>query len=232
LKKPKPSKAPSETLRDDGEDMPLDVKLGDVLIREIIAEKYPPGSWIREQDLAERFQISRSPVREALRHVARRGFVRMVPWRGAQVVELSAQETRYIFDLLEAVFGVVAKIAAETYPDDKMDELKEIIRHGESLFERPSTRQERTNFTFVLGRTLARWGASRTSYELMVHAGSLALWQHRFMPPDDMETARRQMEIHRVLASAVMARDPRTAEWAARSMVAVTRGDLLARMPS
>lgn len=228
-----PARSPrpdSERLRSDGGDLPLDVKLGDVLIRDIIALRYPPGSWLREQEIAERFQISRSPVREALRHVARRGFVRMVPWRGAQVVELSAQETRYIFDLLESVFGIVARIAAETFPEERFKELWDLMEYGDSLFERESTREERVGFTFDLGQKMARWGGSRTSYELLTYAGSLALWQHRFLPADDLATAKRQLEIHRVLVSAVTARDAQTAEWAARSMVALTRSNLLEQM--
>jgi DNA-binding FadR family transcriptional regulator len=71
--------------------LPLDVEIANRLIREIIGLKLAPGSWLREQEIAARFGVSRSPVREALRHIAKQGFVEMHPWRGAQLVELSGE---------------------------------------------------------------------------------------------------------------------------------------------
>ena len=89
--------------------LPLDVAIANRLIRDIIALRYPPGSWLREQEIAERFGVSRYPVREALRHVTKQGYLEMHPWRGAQLVELSEDTTVHIFDMLEALYGVVAR---------------------------------------------------------------------------------------------------------------------------
>jgi DNA-binding GntR family transcriptional regulator len=208
---------------------PLDVEIGERIIREIIALEHPPGTWLREQELAQRFQVSRSPVREALRHVARAGFVEMRPWRGAQVLELSAAETRNVFDLLEAVYGVVARIAATTVPEDRFPYLRDLLAQGRAAID-AGTREDRVNISFEMGRYLGRWGASRVAYDAMIRAGSLALWQHRFLLPDDLRTAIRSWEVHCTLVSAVEARDAAVAGQAARSIVAITRSALIPRM--
>ncbi|MFN9935459.1 MAG: GntR family transcriptional regulator, partial [Hyphomonadaceae bacterium] len=92
--------------------LPLDTLIAEALLVDILNRQYRPGEWIREQDVADRFGVSRSPVREALRQVGRFGFVVVRPWRGAQVIELSIAETHHIFDLLEVVYGVTARQGA------------------------------------------------------------------------------------------------------------------------
>jgi DNA-binding GntR family transcriptional regulator len=56
------------------------------------------------------------------------------------------------------------------------------------------------------------------------------MWQHRFMLTEDF-FARRSMEIHHVLVSAIEARDGARAEWAARSIVDLSRERILPNLP-
>lgn len=208
---------------------PLDVSLSETLISEIIAMRHPPGSWLREKDIAARFGVSRSPVREALRHVAKAGFVQMHPWRGAQVVDLSPTETRHIFDLLEAIYGVMARVAAETIPERNFPEIVNLLKRCEAAVEE-GTLAQRVAASFELGRRLGKLSASHYAFEMVIYTGRLAMWQHRYLMPDDLEAARRSLEIHRALVSAVLARDGNTAEWAARTLVAITRSTLIPTM--
>lgn len=211
-------------------DLPLDVEISHRLIREIIELKHAPGAWLREQDLAERFQVSRSPVREALRHIAKAGFVEMHPWRGAQLVELSEETTAEVFDMLEALYGVVARLAAQTMPSKKMPKLREFLVLGDQLAQPGVSMRERVSFSFEMGRYIGKWGTTPKTYEVFTHVGNLAMWQHRFMQTEDV-FARRSMEIHHVLVSAIEARDGPRAEWAARSIVDLSRDRVLPNLP-
>jgi GntR family transcriptional regulator, rspAB operon transcriptional repressor len=89
-------------------DLPLDMVIARRLVQEIIGGVYAPGDWIREQEVASRYGTSRTPVRNAFRQVEREGFILVRPWRGAKVLELSADDTRYVLDMLEAVYGVAS----------------------------------------------------------------------------------------------------------------------------
>jgi len=51
-----------------------------------------PGSWLREQDLVEEFNVSRTPIREALRRLESEGLVESVPFRGVKVVSLNPED--------------------------------------------------------------------------------------------------------------------------------------------
>ncbi|MDX6740797.1 GntR family transcriptional regulator [Actinocorallia sp. A-T 12471] len=82
-------------------------------IRElIIADELEPGSWLRERDLAQRLDVSRIPVREALLMLETEGFVRLVPRRGAMVSTLTLSEAENLFDVREALEVQAARLAA------------------------------------------------------------------------------------------------------------------------
>jgi Transcriptional regulators len=66
-----------------------------VLIEEaIVSGEFAPGTVLRQEQLSERFGVSRTPVREALRRVAALGLVQFVPNRGVRVRTLSHEELR------------------------------------------------------------------------------------------------------------------------------------------
>jgi|JI6StandDraft_1071083.scaffolds.fasta_scaffold00185_18 GntR family transcriptional regulator, rspAB operon transcriptional repressor len=210
--------------------LPLDVEIANRLIREIIGLKLAPGSWLREQEIAARFGVSRSPVREALRHIAKQGFVEMHPWRGAQLVELSGETTVHVFDMLEALYGVVAKHAAQSMPAERLPKLHAYLKLAEQVAKPGVTMQERVRLSFEVGRYIGKWGTTAKTYEVFTHVGNLAMWQHRFMQTEDV-FARRSMEVHFVMVSAIETRDPVRAEWAARTIVDLSRDRILPHIP-
>ena len=70
-------------------------------LREMIYERsLPPGERIDELGLSARLGTSRTPLREALKVLAHEGLVRLVPGRGAFVIELSAGEADSLFPVL------------------------------------------------------------------------------------------------------------------------------------
>lgn len=94
-----------------------------VTIRERILDlRYPPGSLLSENQLAEELRISRTPVREALRELAATGLVRILPQRGVQVSEPSVQDLMEVYQLREQLECFAARVAAEHLtPADAQD---------------------------------------------------------------------------------------------------------------
>lgn len=78
---------------------------------EIIRGKIDGRQHLTENYFAERFGISKSPVREALNRLESEGLITIVPRRGAFVVELSVQDIEEIFELREALEALVVKDA-------------------------------------------------------------------------------------------------------------------------
>ncbi len=79
---------------------------------------YKPGDRLREVELAERFRVSRAPVREALRVLATRSLVHIEPMKGASVARLSDQEARESVEISAVLFGLAARKAAASRNDE------------------------------------------------------------------------------------------------------------------
>lgn len=83
------------------------------LRRAIIDLSLPPGTRLSEAEIAERYDVSRQPVREAFISLMRMGLVRIEPQRGTTVVKLSVRrmlEARFIREAIE--IAIVRKAAA------------------------------------------------------------------------------------------------------------------------
>jgi DNA-binding GntR family transcriptional regulator len=83
------------------------------LADEIVAGQLLPGTKLDEQELADRFGVSRTPVREALRQLAAGGFVQMRPHRGVVVAALTSAQLAEMFDVLAPLEALAARLSAE-----------------------------------------------------------------------------------------------------------------------
>ena len=78
----------------------------------ILRGELDPGERLHEQDIAERFSVSRGPAREALRILERDGLVQIHARRGARVTELTVDEVEEVFEMRAALLGLaMARIA-------------------------------------------------------------------------------------------------------------------------
>src|SRR5437867_7828763 len=68
-----------------------------VIEEAIVAGELEPGTVLRQEQLSEQFNVSRTPIREALRRLAALGLVSFVPNRGVRVRTLSRDELRDAF---------------------------------------------------------------------------------------------------------------------------------------
>ena len=73
--------------------------IADRLRAAILGGEIAPGAPLVETVLAERFEVSRAPLREALRQLTEEGWVVTVPYTGTRVIELTAQDVREIHSL-------------------------------------------------------------------------------------------------------------------------------------
>ncbi len=93
-----------------------------------------PGEWIDEKALAEAWQVSRTPLREALKVLAAEGLVELVPHRGCRVIELSDTDADALFPVMALLEGRCAFEAASKASDDQLRSLRhlhdELERHA------------------------------------------------------------------------------------------------------
>jgi len=92
----------------------------------IFSGEHPAGGRLREEELAERIGVSRTPVREALRRLDAEGLVEFMPNRGAHVASWSDEDLREIFALRALLEGFGARLAAARIDHETLARLGEL----------------------------------------------------------------------------------------------------------
>jgi DNA-binding GntR family transcriptional regulator len=100
-------------------------KLRSILEQAIIKGEYPPGTRLKEQELAKRFNVSRTPVREMLRLLASSGLVDMRARQRAIVATLTIPKLIEMFQVMAELEGLCARLAARRVSPQKLAALDE-----------------------------------------------------------------------------------------------------------
>lgn len=90
----------------------LPLQIANQMADSIVEGRFPPGSRLRETELALSFAVSRATIREALRLLEQRKLVKIQPQRGAHVTRLSAKELDDLFEVRASLLGTGSRLAA------------------------------------------------------------------------------------------------------------------------
>jgi DNA-binding GntR family transcriptional regulator len=90
----------------------------------IVSGELEPGQVLRQEELSERFDVSRTPIREALRRLAALGLVSFVPNRGVRVRTITLDELREAFLVRAELESLATEIAAPKFRSSDLAELE------------------------------------------------------------------------------------------------------------
>ncbi len=92
----------------------------------IVAGTLKAGSRVSEPELAERYGISRTPIREAFRQLESEGYLTVIPRRGAVVSEFSPRDVEEFYAIKSIMEGYAARRACENLSEKDLDRLQAI----------------------------------------------------------------------------------------------------------
>jgi DNA-binding GntR family transcriptional regulator len=90
----------------------------------ILTRAIPPGSDLDESELAERYGLSRTPLREVLQMLSGEGYIALQPNRGARVSSMDLSVMRAFFRTAPLIYATSARLAAENRTAAQLDRLK------------------------------------------------------------------------------------------------------------
>ncbi len=97
----------------------------------IIEGELPAGDRVPERILCERFGVSRTPLREALKALAAEGLIELLPNRGARIVRLTTEVIAQTLKVIGALEALAAETACGRLTDDGLAEIR--ARHYQML---------------------------------------------------------------------------------------------------
>lgn len=107
---------------------PRAAELKKALEQEIVTGKLKPGDRLDEMGVAARFNVSRTPVREALHQLASIGLVEIRPRRGAVVSSIGLKDLVEMFEVMAALEGMCGRLAARRMTEQERKELVRLHR--------------------------------------------------------------------------------------------------------
>lgn len=186
---------------------------GKVFVRlesDILNGRYQPGESLNESKVANELQVSRTPVREAIRQLELEGLVAYIPNKGAIVKGLSVEDINDIFDIRIKIEGLAAKRAAANITPEQLKDLQEVVEFEEFYTLRGDAEQILkldTKFHEIIFRASGSRLLNRTLtafHHYIERARSFSL--------EDKERAKKALLEHRSILIAITERDRERAE--------------------
>jgi DNA-binding GntR family transcriptional regulator len=176
--------------------MPSGTKADDialVLEEAIVSGEIAPGTVLRQEQLSERFAVSRTPVREALRRLAALGLVSFVPNRGVRVRTISREELREAFLVRAELESLATELATPRITDDGLAELDAAER---SFSELTAELRARAREGTQDARLIGAWVRGNHAFHDVIYAAAAAPLVERIA-----KSARRSFFTHLVWAA-------------------------------
>lgn len=193
----------------------------EVLRNEILSGMIEPGERLGEMALANRFSVSRGPVRAALDNLADAGIVVVVPNSGARVRHITRADAGALYQVREALEAAAARHAAERVTSEDVSELDALLaEHSRSVAAHPEGAYLQVNsdrdFHLVVVRLSGNLIIRRLLAEQLYPQLVLLRTQHRSITG----RGRAALDEHKRIAAAIRDGDGEIAEILMRRHIA------------
>jgi len=172
------------------------------------------GERLVESEIAERLQVSRTPVREALRMLEKDGIAVSVPRRGTVVVGLKLEDALEIYSILSVLEGLVARLAAEHSTPEELAQLKRLKAKKPPLGDFAEYARIFAEFNTILNRASR---STRLMQLMETYASQLACL--RYVSLDTPQRQSAAWDEHLTIIEAIEKRDGALAEQRAKQHV-------------
>ena len=175
-------------------------------IRPMIVEcQLKPGSKVPEKALCEKFNVSRTPMREALKVLAAEGLVRLEPNRGARVTAVTLDEVNEVFPVLTVLEALSGELACQRITDAEIAKISTLHDSMvQSYRERDLAGYFKTNQAIHHAILLAAGNESLTNF---CQALSARVQRARFVANMSEDRWSAAVEEHGRILEALQARD-------------------------
>jgi DNA-binding GntR family transcriptional regulator len=201
----------------------------------ILNSRFAPGQRLIEVDLTRDLGVSRGPLREAFRRLSAEGLIELVPNRGAVVRRLSLRETMELFQIRLELEGLAARLAAQNVGDPEVRMAFEAaivpIWNEQPRLSSVAYLDENKQFHDAVMKASCNTQLTVVSQQLQ-----LPLIMSQLSNALTAEILRESVCEHRLIAEAILARNPAAAEAEMRKhlhrAIEFTRGTLQANFPT
>lgn len=177
------------------------------LRRDILRGKLQPGASIKERDNANELGVSRTPMREAIRILAKEGLVQLRPSRSPIVARPNFKDVSDQAQVLIALEKLSAELACKNASDQDIEQIADIVTYMSDNFDQTDPLDM---FEIDMSFHTAISEASRNTALAETHRSFLQkLWRARYIAASQRRNRERVVNEHSRIVDGLRARDPR-----------------------
>lgn len=159
---------------------------------------------LMEIDLSEKMNVSRTPIREAIKRLANDGLVKVEPRRGAYVANISIKDMLDVFEVREDMEGFVAQLAAQRINDEEREELRAIATEYEKAIEKAEDKEKIIALDEKFHQFIVKCSGNETLSELVKYVQELSL-RFRYLYYEDFSLYEATADQHNRIMEAINA---------------------------
>ncbi|WAH35182.1 GntR family transcriptional regulator [Alicyclobacillus dauci] len=191
---------------------------------EIISGEFKPGERLKELDLAKRFNVSQTPVREALARLSQEELIQIDRYRGATVSVYTAQDFQNLYDIRIFLELPAIRKAAECITDEQLGFVQSLLEQGE-LALKAGDRSQFEHVDLEFHKVLTEC-AENPYLSKMTRSNQEKLQTIRKVIAVTQIGPKSQRD-HELIVDALVARDSKRAESTLRDHILRTRDEVL-----
>lgn len=200
---------------------PLRESVHEELRMQILKGAIKPGTRLMEVELADKMEVSRTPIREAMRELEQEGLVEIKPKRGAYVSDISLDEMVDTLVVRVELEGLSAELAAKKITPEQSELLNEIMKEYNEAMGTSDTEQI-IHYDEAFHKFIAEITGNSTLIQIYAQVQNSSL-RFRYLYYEDFKRYRSVPAEHKAIADAIESGDAKAARRAASEHAEVLR---------
>lgn len=197
--------------------LPLRDVVFNTLRQAILTGELKPGERLMEIHLANKLDVSRTPIREAIHKLELEGLVTMIPRRGAEVSQITEKNMQDVLEVRRALDALCAELACDRITDEELENLKKACDAFETAVHTQDTKQIAQADVALHDIIVCATGNQRLIQ--LVNNLSEQMYRYRFEYIKDASQHETLIAEHRIIYQSIVAKDKATAAAAARTHI-------------
>lgn len=195
----------------------LSEQIENALKEEILKGRFAPGEKISVEVLAEEWEVSNTPIRDAMRRLEKAGMLKVVPRRGVYVATIDQEDFKHVFDLRIALECLAVKTATTQIPDEDVQNLLDTYAEAERRLCEDNDRDFLITHDHLVHDVIVQYCGNPKLIEYMQDLHNLSIWAQGAMNARQPDSFEKALPEHLEIVRALKARDVKTAETSLRS---------------
>ncbi|MDD3925657.1 MAG: GntR family transcriptional regulator [bacterium] len=207
----------------------IDRRIYEIITEQILTGKLAPGTRLTEEDVARQLGVSRTPVREAMKSLAKDELVELLPRKGMYVKKLELHDVAEIYDIRAVLEELAVTLATPRIPEAVIDALK---AGAETSREKMTSecKEESHAFDRELHRCIAEHSGNRRLAATIESLGNMVNFFRTTVIARADEQIMQALEEHMVIIEAMAVRDTAAAAKAMKEHILHTRSNIMSTL--